>query len=142
MNRSTPVLPVHHQLLEFTQTHVHRVDDAIQPSHPLSPPSPPALNPSQHQRYVHINPLSLGPPSHLAPFHPYRSSQSTKLSSLRYTAAPTSYLLYTGWYTYVNYHNDFQFLFCFCVCFGLGDNKWQGPNLFTYILNHCFYINM
>ena len=42
MNRSTPGLPVHHQLLEFTQTHVHGVSDAIQPSHPLSSPSPPA----------------------------------------------------------------------------------------------------
>ena len=49
MNRSTPGLPGHHQLPEFTQTHVHRVSDAIQPSHPLSSPSPPALNPSQHQ---------------------------------------------------------------------------------------------
>ena len=49
MNRSTPGLPVHHQLLEFTQTHVLRVGDAIQPSHPLSSPSPPAPNPSQHQ---------------------------------------------------------------------------------------------
>ena len=49
MNRSTPGLPVHHQLLEFTQTHVHRVSDAIQPSHPRSSPSPPASNPSQHQ---------------------------------------------------------------------------------------------
>ena len=49
MNRSTPGLPVHHQLPEFTQTHVHRVRDAIQPSHSRSPPSPPAPNPSQHQ---------------------------------------------------------------------------------------------
>ena len=49
MNRSTPGLPVHYQLPEFTQTHVHRVRDAIQPSHPLSSPSPPAPNPSQHQ---------------------------------------------------------------------------------------------
>ena len=49
MNRSTPGLPVHHQLLEFPQTHVHRVGDAIQPSHPLSSPSPPAPNLSQHQ---------------------------------------------------------------------------------------------
>ena len=49
MNRRTPGLPVHHQLLEFTQTHVHQVGDAIQPSHPLSSPSPPAPNPSQHQ---------------------------------------------------------------------------------------------
>ena len=49
MNHNTPGLPVHHQLLEFTQTHVHLVSDAIQPSHPLSSPSPPAPNPSQHQ---------------------------------------------------------------------------------------------
>ena len=49
MNPSTPGLPVHHQLLEFKQTYVHRVSDAIQPSHPLSYPSPPAPNPSQHQ---------------------------------------------------------------------------------------------
>ena len=49
MNCSTPGLPVHHHLPEFTQTHVHRVSDAIQPSHPLSSPSPPAPNPSQHK---------------------------------------------------------------------------------------------
>ena len=48
-NRSMPGLPVHHQLLEFTQTHVHRVGDAIQPSYPLSSPSPPDHNPSQYQ---------------------------------------------------------------------------------------------
>ena len=47
MNRSTPGLPVHHQLLEFTQTHIHRVSDAIQLSHPLSSPSPPAPKPYQ-----------------------------------------------------------------------------------------------
>ena len=46
---STPGLPVHHQLPEFTQTHVHWVDDAIQPPHPLSSPSPPAFNLSRHQ---------------------------------------------------------------------------------------------
>ena len=49
MNRSTSSVPVHHQLLELTQTHVHRVGDAIKPSHPLLFPSPPAPNPSQHQ---------------------------------------------------------------------------------------------
>ena len=49
MNPSMPGLPVHHQLLESTQTHVHRVGDAIQPSHPLLSPSPPALNLPQHQ---------------------------------------------------------------------------------------------
>ena len=49
MDCSTPGLPVHHQLLEFTQTHVHQVGDTIQPSHPLSSPSPPTFNLSQHQ---------------------------------------------------------------------------------------------
>ena len=49
MNCSTPGLPVHHQLPDATQTYVHLVSDAIQPSHPLLSPSPPALNPSQHQ---------------------------------------------------------------------------------------------
>ena len=49
MHHSTPGLPVHHQLPEFTQTHVHRVGDAILPSHPLSSPSPPNPNPAQHQ---------------------------------------------------------------------------------------------
>ena len=49
MNRSTPGLPVHYQLLEFTQTHIHPVSDAIQPSHPLSSPVPPDFNLSQHQ---------------------------------------------------------------------------------------------
>ena len=49
MNRSMPGLPIYHQLPESTQTHVHRVGDAIQPSHPLLSPSPPALNLSQHQ---------------------------------------------------------------------------------------------
>ena len=49
MSHSTPGLPVHHQLPEFTQTYAHQVGDAIQPSCPLSSPSPPALNPSQHQ---------------------------------------------------------------------------------------------
>ena len=52
MNRSMPGLPVHHRLPEFTQTHIHRVGDAIQPSHPLSSPSPPPPNPSQHQSFL------------------------------------------------------------------------------------------
>ena len=50
MNHSTPGLPIHYRLPEFTQTHVHQVGDAIQLSHPLSSPPPPAPSPSQHQR--------------------------------------------------------------------------------------------
>ena len=57
MNHSTPGLPVHHQLLELTQTHVHQVGDAIQPSHPLSSPSPPAPNPSQHEGLFQMSQL-------------------------------------------------------------------------------------
>ena len=59
MNRSMPGLPVHHQLLEFTQTHIHRVSDAIQPSHPLSSPSPLALNPSQIRVFSNESTLRL-----------------------------------------------------------------------------------
>ena len=59
MNRSTPGLPVHHQLPEFTQIHVHRVSDAIQASHPLSSPSPPAPNPSQHQVFSNESTLRM-----------------------------------------------------------------------------------
>ena len=60
MNHSTPGLPVHHQLLEFIQTHVHRVGDAIQPSHPLTSPSPPAPNPSQYQSlFQGVNPFRM-----------------------------------------------------------------------------------
>ena len=59
MNCSTPGLPVHHQLPEFTQTHVHRVGDAIQPSHPLASPSPLAPNPSQHQVFSNESALRM-----------------------------------------------------------------------------------
>ena len=59
MNHSMPGLPVHHQLLEFTLTHIHRVSDAIQPSHPLSSLSPPAPNPSQHQGFSNESPLCM-----------------------------------------------------------------------------------
>ena len=60
MNCSTPGLPVHHQLPEFTQTHVHRVGDAIQPSHPMSSPSPPAPDCSQHQSFPISQPFTWG----------------------------------------------------------------------------------
>ena len=59
MNRSTPGLPVHHQLPEFTETHVQQVSDAIQPSHLLSSPSPPAPNPSQHQSFSNESTLRM-----------------------------------------------------------------------------------
>ena len=59
MNHSMPGLPVHHKLPELTQTHAHRVGDAIQPSHPLSSSSPPASNPSQHQVFSNESTLRM-----------------------------------------------------------------------------------
>ena len=81
MNCSTPGLPVHHQLLEFTQTHVHRVSDAIQPSHPLSSLSPPVPNPSQHQSlFQWVN--SLHEVAKILEFQlQYHSFQSTGVSA-------------------------------------------------------------
>ena len=74
MNRTSPGLPVHHQLPEFTQTHAHRVGDAIQPAHPLSSPLPPAPNPSQNppkpmsiKLVMPSNQLILCRPRHLLP---------------------------------------------------------------------------
>ena len=64
MNRSTPGLPVHHQLPEVTQTHIHRVSDAIQTSRPLSSPSPPAPTPSQHQSFSNESNLCMRWPKH------------------------------------------------------------------------------
>ena len=64
MNRSTPGLPVHYQLPESTQSHVHWVSDAIQPSHPLSSPSPPALNLSQHQVFSNESALHISWPNY------------------------------------------------------------------------------
>ena len=85
MNRSTPGLPVHHQLLEFTQTHIHRVGDAIQPSLPLSSPSPPAPNPSQHQSF---------PMSQLFAWGKFRICQHHHLEPEPLTQSCKLYVLY------------------------------------------------
>ena len=88
MNRSTPGLPVHYQLLEFTQTHVHRVSDAIQPSHALSSPSSPALNPSQHQSF---------PMSQLFPWVGQSTGVSALASFLPKKSQGWSPSEWTGW---------------------------------------------
>ena len=89
MNCSTPGLPVHHQLLEFTQTHAHRVGDAIQPSHPLLSPSPPAPNPSQHQNSF--------PKSQLFTWGGQSMGVSTIASVLPMNTQDWSSLEWTGW---------------------------------------------
>ena len=84
MNRSTPGLPVHHQLPEFTQTHVHQVGDAIQPSHPLWSPSPPAPNPSSIRVFSSESALHMRWPKHWSlSFSVSPSSEHPGLSSLR-----------------------------------------------------------
>ena len=88
MNRSTPGLPVHHQLAEFTQTHVHQVSDAIQPSHPPSSPSPPAPNPSQHQSFPMSQPFTWGGQS---------IGDSASASVLPMNTQDWSPLGWTGW---------------------------------------------
>ena len=82
MNRSTPGLPVHHQLPEFTKTHVHRGGDAIQPSHPLSSPSPPAPNPSQHQGLSNESTLHMRWPKYLS--FSFSISPSKEIPHLRW----------------------------------------------------------
>ena len=89
MNRSTPGLPVYHQIPEFTQTHVHWVSDAIQPSHPLSSPSPPAPNPSQ--------PQSLFPMSQLFTWGGQSTGVSALASVLSKNTQDWSPLGWTGW---------------------------------------------
>ena len=84
MNRSTPGLPVHHQLPEFTQTHVHWVGNAIQPSHPLSSPSPPAFNLSQHHGLLNESALHIRWPKYWSfSFNISLSNQYSGLISFR-----------------------------------------------------------
>ena len=84
MNHRTPGLPVHHQLPEFTQTHVHQVGDTIQPSYPLSSPSPPAPNPSQHQGFSNVSTLRVKWPKYWSfSFSISPSSEHPRLISFR-----------------------------------------------------------
>ena len=96
MNCSMPGLPAHHQLPEFTQTHVHWVGDGIQPSHPLSSPSPPAPNPSQHQSFPMSQLFAWGGQSTgvsaLASFLPKKSQSLLKLMSFE-SVMPSNHLI-------------------------------------------------
>ena len=80
MDCSTPGLPVHHQLLGLTQTHVHRVSDAIQPSHPLLSPSPPAFSLSQHRVFSNESVLLIRRPKYWS--FSFRISPSNEYSGL------------------------------------------------------------
>ena len=92
MDCSTPGLPVYHQLLEFTQTHIHRVGDAIQPSHPLLFPSPPTFNLSQHQGFANESVLRIKWPKYcifsfsISPFNEYSGLISFRMDWLNLLA--------------------------------------------------------
>ena len=93
MNRSTPGLLVHHQLPEFTQTHVHRVSDAIQPSHPLSSPSPPAPNPPSSRVFSNESTLCMRWPKHWSfSFSIIPSKEIPRLISFRMDCSPNHYI--------------------------------------------------
>ena len=90
MNHSTPGLPVHHQLSEFTQTHVHRVSDAIQPSHPLLSHSPPAPNPSQHQSFSNESSLHMRWPKYHLYCHSFQINSRADLLQNGLVGSPCS----------------------------------------------------
>ena len=127
MNRSTPGLPVHHQLLEFTQTHVHLVSDAIQPSHPLSSPSPPAPNPSQHQSF---------PMSQLFTWGGQSTGVSASASFLPKKSQGWSPSEWTGWislcYTSTNFNKEVFIPKETVVQMGKLDWKWEGTLIITH----------
>ena len=102
MNSSTPGLPVHHQIPEFTQTHVHRVSDAIQTSYTLLSPSPPALNPSQHQSL---------PVSQLFTWGGQSTGVSALASLLPKNTQDWSPLEWTGWISLQPKVTSYHFIF-------------------------------
>ena len=103
MNCNTPGLLVHHQLPEFTQTHVHWVSDAIQPSHPLSSTSPPAPNPSQHQSLFKWVILHMRWPKYLISFRmdwlDLLAVQGTLKSLLQHHSSKASILQHSAFFT-------------------------------------------
>ena len=102
MNRKTPGLPVHQQLPEFTQTHVQRFSDAIQPSQPLSSPSPPAPNPSQHQSLFQ-----------------WVNSSSEEAKVLEFQPQHQSFQWHVGNYYFLAILNSANISIVVCVSFGI-----------------------
>ena len=127
MNRSTPGLPVHHQLPEFTQTHIHRVGDAIQPSHPLSSPSPPVPNPSQHQSlFQWVN--SSHEVAKVLQFQLYRHSLIIRFTeTIFYCEAEVQETLLEA-----EQSPQTSFLIPFCFCF-FSPQKWGGKNCSSFL---------
>ena len=129
MNHSTPGLPVHHQLPEFTQTHVHRVSDAIQPSHPLSSPSPPAPNASQHQSlFQWVN--SSHEVAKVLEFQLQHHSLQRTCQLWIFSTLPTSYIIYINLY---HWHNSLPYSFFHHL------NRYFWLLFFSFLNVHGFY---
>jgi len=103
MDCSTPGFPVHHQLPEFTQTHVHRIGDAIQPSHPLSALSPPAFNLSQHKVFSNESVIHIWWPKYwsfsfsISPSNEYSGLISFRMDWLDLPAMQETQVRFLGW---------------------------------------------
>ena len=133
MNRSTPGLPDYHQHPGFTQTHVHRDSDAIQPSHPLSSPSPPALNPSQHQSlFQWVN------SSHEVAHETISYYQTLKLLPVRCMWNSISWRLYFAFSWLLRKHFSWGF-FCVMTLF-CSFAYWVFVFLFVGIFFYTFWI--
>ena len=168
MNRSMPGLPVHHQLLEFTQIHVHWVGDDIQPSHPLSSPSPSAPNPPQHQSFSTESTLRMRWPKYwsfsfsispsnehpgLVSFRMYwldlLAVQGTLKSLLQHHISNASILRCSAFFTVQlkgpSNSARFDFLLgCWRgdgCCPGLGWNKWYEEGVFLFWRGFCTYLD-
>ena len=158
MNLSTPGLPVHHQLPEFTQTHVHRVSDAIQPSHPLSSPFPPAPNPSQHQSlfqwgsqstwvsavasFLPKNTQSWSPCSPRDSQESYPTPQFKSINSLAlsFLHSPTLASIHDYWKNHSLDYLDLCWQSNVSLFSVLSRSFYLGPLIFYYIFPKCFHM--
>ena len=131
MNHSTPGFPVHHQLPEFTQTHVHWVNDAIQPSHPLSSPSPPAPNLSQYQGIGCF---------FTDPFPGFLFSKYYSLSSKSPPHSPDIYCIFSLLLFFINRWHNIHFLSpLFTFCFLQLKYKIPEGGILVWYVDSCVY---
>ena len=133
MNHSTPGLPVHHQLPEFTQTHVHRVSDAIQPSHPLLSPSPPTFNLSQHQSLQMSQFFTWGGQStRVSASASFLPKKSQLVDKLREKRIKNSWLFFSWMASLCFLEYDSNHIFERLV-------QWPGSYTWSFIFVNCFW---
>ena len=137
MNRSMPGLPVHHQLQEFTETHVHRVRDAIQPCHPLSSPSPPAPNPSSIRIFSNESTLRMRWPKYWSfGFSIIPSKEIPGLNTPNFSRAGLNILMGMIAIEFEKYCEGVQFQIYMFSSFRLSWNCHPWP-IYSHLLNVC-----